>query len=105
MIDLQEHIFKILESIENNEISLLDSKERELIKFLSSGPKLMTELHELFPSELSQSHKTKLVRDMVNNINIKSITFGQELVLVGNDEIDSRRKVFYLNNLGRNTVS
>lgn len=94
----------IITEKQSNEVSLLDSKERELISFLSSGPKLMTELHELFPSELSQSHKTKLVRDMVNNINIKSITFGQELVLVGNDEIDSRRKVFYLNNLGRNTV-
>jgi hypothetical protein len=79
-----------------NNILELNDKERALINLITTGPKLLSELHELFPSQLSQSHKTKLVRELISQVNSKSNLFDKKIILVGNDEIDSRRKVFYL---------
>jgi hypothetical protein len=82
--------------LKNNTVNI-EGKERELINLLITGPKLLNELFELYPSQLSQSHKTKLIREVISQINSKTNFRGENIILISNDEIDSRRKIIYLN--------
>lgn len=77
-------------SVDFNEI------ENDLINVLKDGPKYITELHGIFPVELSHSHKMKLVRETVNSINLKTKKSGGSLIHVAIDRTDSRRKRYFL---------
>jgi hypothetical protein len=75
----------------------ITEKEYALIKELLIGPKLINELFVLFSPELSPTHKTKLVRELVASINLKCHTLGYEVIESYPDPVDSRRKLFKLN--------
>jgi hypothetical protein len=75
----------------------IEIQELKIIEFLKTGPKLINDLLELYPEELSQSHKTKLIRETIHQINYKTNYLGGDLIIIRIDELDSRRKVFILN--------
>lgn len=75
----------------------IEIQELKIIEFLKTGPKLIHELLELYPVQLSQSHKTKLIRETIHQINYKANYLGGDIIITRIDELDSRRKVFLLN--------